>query len=410
MERRLPASLVLAAAMVLGNGSVRAQDWPQFRGPDGQGHSDATGLPLTWSETENVAWKTAVPGLGWSSPVIRGDRIWLTTAVDEGHSLRAVSIDRTSGRIVHDVEVIQVDDPGSIHSKNSHASPTAILDGDRVFVHYGAFGTACVSADGKVLWRNTELDYAHNHGPGGSPVLYDDLLIISCDGTDVQFVVALDKATGKIRWKKDRDGPMAFCTPLVIRVNGADQVVSPGGDQVVAYDPRTGDEIWRCRYDGYSVVPRPVFGHGLVFFSSGYNNPVLYAVRADGQGDVTETHVAWSFSRQAPHNPSPLLVGDELYTVSDRGMATCLDAKSGEEHWQERLEGGYSASPLFADGRIYFLNETGACTVIAPGVEFEQLATNQVDGRTLASLAVYEKALYLRTDTHLYRIEKRQGE
>jgi outer membrane protein assembly factor BamB len=414
--RRAVAGLSLCLALALvtmlpaeepSNGA--AVDWWQFRGPDGQGHSTATGLPLTWSETDNIVWKTPIEGLGWSSPTIVGTQIWVTTATEEGHSLRAVCLDRDSGRIVHDVEVFHKDDPGPIHGKNSHASPTPIVEDGRVFVHYGAHGTACVSTEGEVLWRNNELVYNHQHGPGGSPASFEDLLIIICDGTDVQFVVALEKATGAIRWKTDRVGPMAYCTPLVIRAGDVDQVVCPGGDHVAAYDPRTGAEIWRAKYTGYSVVPRPVYGDGLVFFSTSYNTPVFHALRPDGQGDVTDSHIAWKLERGAPHNPSPLLVGDELYIVSDGGVAQCIDPQTGESIWQERLGGAFSASPLYADGRIYFLNEEGESTVIAPGREYKELVRNQVEGRTLASLGVYGRALYLRTDKALYRIESFGG-
>lgn len=388
----------------------RAEDWPQFRGPDGQGHSAEHGLPLTWSETENIAWKAPIPGLGWSSPAIQGDQIWLTTALDEGHSLHAVCMNRTSGEIVHDVEVFRKADPGPIHDKNSHASPTPILEGDRVYLHFGAHGTACLTTDGEIVWKTEELKHDHRHGPGGSPILHGDLLIINCDGTDVQFVIALDKRTGQPRWRSEREGAMAYSTPLLINVSGREQLISAGGEQVIAYEPSSGQEIWRSRYPtGYSNVPRPVYGQGLVFVCSGYNTPQVYAIRPEGaQGDVTETHVAWKLERGAPHNPSPLLVGNELFVVSDRGIATCLDAKEGTVHWQERLGGNYSASPLYADGRIYYLNEEGLTTVVAPSTTFDQLAANQLDGRTLASMAVSQGALYLRSADHLYRIERRR--
>lgn len=373
MRLSTTAPLLLAAlaatlsSLIPLQNALAAETWPQFRGPTGQGHSQARGLPLTWSETENIEWKVPVAGLGWSSPVVLNGQLWLTTAVDEGHSLRALCFDPRSGKPLHDVEVFQKDDPGHIHNKNSHASPTPILEDGRVYVHFGAHGTAGLSTEGKVLWRNNELTYNHRHGPGGSPALYEDLLIISCDGTDVAFVVALDKNSGRIRWKQDREGPMAYYTPLVIQVNGQDQVICPGGDQVVAYEPRTGKEIWKCRYDGYSGIPRPVYGHGLVFICTGYNTPHLYAIRPDGQGDVTETHVAWSIEGDgAPHSPSLVLVGEELYMVSDRGIGSCLDAKTGKRHWQQRLGGNYSASPLAADGRIYFLDEAGKTTVLKP--------------------------------------------
>jgi len=386
-----------------------ADEWPQFRGPDGQGHASQRGLPLSWSETENIAWKTEIPGLGWSSPVIRGEKIWMTTATDEGRSLHAICLDVGAGKILRDVEVFQVESPGSVHSKNSHASPSPILEGERVYVHFGDNGTACLSSDGKVLWRNNELKYAHGHGPAGSPVLYKKMLIVSCDGTDIQYVAALDKETGKLRWKSDRQGRMAYSTPLVIRVGGQDQLVSTGGDAVVAYNPADGEEIWRVRYDGYSEVPRPVYGEGLVFVSSGYDSPVLYAIRPDGRGDVTETHVAWTTNKAAPLNPSPLVVGKDLYMVSDGGVASCLDAKTGEQRWQKRLPGKYSTSLLEADGRIYFTNEAGFTTVVKPGEEFESLAENQLDGRTQASMAVAGRAFFFRTDTHLYRIEERKA-
>jgi outer membrane protein assembly factor BamB len=387
---------------------MAAEDWPQFRGPTGQGHSSEHGLPLTWSETKNIAWKVAVPGKGWSSPVLQGEQIWLTTGMDEGHSLRALCLQRDTGRLLYDVEVFHKDNPAPIHSKNSHASPTPVLEGNRVYVHYGAHGTACLSNDGRVLWK-TELKYQHGHGPSGSPVMFEDLLIINCDGTDVQYVVALDKKNGQVRWKKMRDGQMSYSTPLVIAVGGADQVISTGANRVVAYNPRTGEEIWWSRYIGFSLVPRPVFGQGLVFICSGYDSPSVYAITPDGKGDVTGTHVVWSLQRGAPHNPSPLLVGDELYIVSDKGILTSLEAKTGKIHWQQRLAGEFSASPVYADGRIYFLNEEGETTVISPGTEFKKLATNTIEGRTLASLAISGKAIYLRSDTHLYRIQEGGG-
>lgn len=402
-----------ATAADAGKGKAAVAEWPEFRGPDGQGHAAGQDLPLTWSETENIVWKTPIAGLAWSSPVIQGQQIWLTAATDEGHSLRAVCLDRAAGKILHDVEVFHPEDPGKMHKKNSHASPTPILEGDRVYVHYGTNGTACLTSAGKIVWKNDELKYTMVHGCGGSPVLVDDLLVFSCDGGDVQFVVALDKRTGKVRWKTDRDGLVtrkhfAFSTPLALRVGATDEVISPGADEVVSYETKTGKPLWRVRYEGgYSVVPRPVFGKGLVFVSSGYDTPVLLAIRPDGTGDITDTHVAWSLKKGAPHNPSPLVVGDELYIVSDRGVATCLDAFSGEVQWQERLGGNFSASPLSARGRIYFLDEDGITTVIAPGREYKELAKNQLDGRTLASLAVAGRAIYMRTDTHLYRIEQK---
>jgi outer membrane protein assembly factor BamB len=396
-----------------------AEDWPQFRGPDGQGHSGEKEAPLEWSETKNIAWKTRIPGRAWSSPAVQGDLIWITTAAEpggipsaeanllpRGRSLRALALDRATGKIVRDVEVFRLTDAGGMHAKNSHASPTPIVDRDRVYVHFGTLGTAALSSGGAVLWT-TRLAYNQAHGTGGSPELAGDLLIINCDGADVQFVVALDKNSGAIRWKSPRRGAMAYSTPLLIRAGGVEQIVSTGGRRAVAYEPATGKEIWSVRYgDGFSNVPRPVFAHGLVYLCTGFYQPELMAVRPDGKGDVTATHVAWTQRRSVPLTPSPIVVGGEIYMVSDNGIATAMDARSGKVQWQERLGGNYSASPVYAGGRIYFLSEEGVSTVIAPGAEFRKLAVNELEGPSLASMAVSGGSIFLRTGSHLYRIGK----
>ncbi|HKX32614.1 MAG TPA: PQQ-binding-like beta-propeller repeat protein [Blastocatellia bacterium] len=384
---------------------VAAQDWPEFRGPAGQGHSSERGLPLTWSETKNVRWKVPLPGKGWSSPAIQGDRIWLTTATEEGKSLRALLIDRNTGAIQKNIELFRLKSLGPLHSKNSQASPTPVIEGGRVYLHFGAHGTACLTQSGEIVWK-TRLEYDNGqHGPGGSPVIYDNLLIVNCDGQTAQSVVALDKATGKVRWQKFREGAQAYATPLVLRLPGGDQVISPGAFRAISYEPRTGKELWEVKYgSGFSNVPRPVFGNGLVFICTGFNFPTLLAVRADGRGDVTQSHLAWTLKRGVPLTPSPLLIGDELYLVSDNGIASCLDAKTGTAHWQVRLGGNHSASPVYADGRIYFLSEEGESVVIAPGRQYKALATNQLDGRTLASMAVSGGSIFVRSETHLYRL------
>jgi outer membrane protein assembly factor BamB len=383
----------------------RPKDWPEFRGPMGQGHSDERGLPLTWSETKNVRWKVEIPGKGWSSPAILGDRIWLTTATEEGKSLRAISVDRKTGAILQNVEVFRLKSLGNLNLKNSQASPTPVLEGERVYLHFGANGTACITRSGEMVWK-TRLDYDNGqHGPGGSPVIYDDLLIVSCDGRDVQYVVALDKLTGKARWKKFREGYQAYTTPIVVRLPAGDQVISPGAFRAVSYEPRTGKEIWQVRYgDGFSNVPRPVYGNGLVFLCTGFQQPSLLAVRLDGRGDVTKSNIAWELNRGVSLTPSPLLVGDELYIVSDNGIASCIDSKTGALNWRVRLGGNHSASPIYADGRIYFLSEEGESVVIAPGKEFKELARNQLDGQTLASMAVSDNSIFVRSQTHLYRL------
>ena len=394
--RVLPALLVVLAGL-----AVHAEDWPAFRGPTGQGHSAERRLPLEWSESRNVLWKSTVPGRGWSSPVVADGRVWVTTATDDGESLRALAFDVDTGQELVNAEVLRLRDGDLLNAKNSRASPTPIVEGDRVYVHFGADGTAALTTSGEVLWT-VRLRYESQHGNGGSPVLYGDLLILSCDGSDTAFVVALDKRTGKVVWKTPRRQPFdqAYSTPLVIKVGDRDEVVSAGAYRAAAYDPLTGRELWWVGYrEGFSNVPRPVYGHGLVYIATGFQQPSLLAVRPDRQA-----RVVWALSRSAPLTPSPLLVGDELYVVNDVGIASCLDAETGATHWRERLGGSYSASPVYADGRIYFLSEEGTATVIAPGREFRKLAVNALDGAALASMAVSSGSFFIRTHSHLYRV------
>ena len=387
-----------------------ANDWPQFRGPNGQGYSSDTELPLEWNESKNIVWKVPVPGLGWSSPVIADGRVWLTSSLTNGTgaSLRLLGYDLTSGQELFNTEVFHVDDSNSPNPKNSLASPTPVIDpsGDRIYVHFGAYGTAALTTAGDVLW-STNFPYISQHGNGGSPILYQDLLILSIDGYDTAYVVAIDTITGKERWRAMRQAPVsqAYSTPLVIRVGENDQIVSVAAYRTTAHDPSTGKEIWSVGYrDGFSNVPRPVYGQGMVYLSTGFQTPSLLAVQTDGVGDVTNTHVAWRLNRGAPLTPSPLLVGNELYVINDFGIVTCINATTGDVHWQNRIGGNHSASPVYANGRIYFQSEEGITTVIQSGTNFQILAQNELDGETLASMAVSSGTVVIRTNSHLYRI------
>jgi hypothetical protein len=425
----LPAAAMLCTAAL-------AVEWPQWRGPDGQGHARATGLPTTWSESHNVAWKTAIPGRGWSSPVIEGQTVWLTTAIEtparaedverrlkantgdqpltllEQVELRAVGLDRDTGRLTHNVLLLTVPEPQWVHRLNSYASPTPVIGEGRLYCHFGALGTACLDTrSGQVVWTNTELVVMHENGPGSSPVLWRDRLIFHMDGSDRQFIAALDKRTGRLAWKTDRSGEMranpqmrkSYGTPLLVNINGREQLVSPAADWVYGYDPASGRELWRLNYGllGFSISPRPVAGHGMIFMSTAFSRPNVLAIRHEG---VREPEIVWRFTSGGPTMPSPLLVGEELYFVSDGGILTCLDARTGAEHYRERLGGNFSASPLHADGKIFVSTREGVTAVLKPGRRFELLATNALPGTILASPAAVDGALFLRTEAALYRI------
>lgn len=398
-----------------GNTAPAAEDWPQFRGPGQQGISAATGVPITWSGSKNVAWKTELPGSGWSSPVLSGGRIYLTSAVTDGAtSLRALCVNAADGKVIWDRELFRPDAGATkMHKKNSLASSTPIVENGKLYVHFGHMGTACLDLEGKVIWKQTEIKYSPVHGNGGSPALVDGVLIFSCDGAGAPFVVGLDAATGKINWKTPRNTHAArkfsFSTPLAVTIDGKSLAVLPGSGFVGAYEPATGKEVWRVKYgEGYSVVPRPVYAHGLIYVGSGFDRAVVYAIKPGGaKGDVTETNVAWTINKGAPLTPSMVVVGDEIYFISDGGIATCADAKTGEIHWTHRVgTGGVSASPVVAEGRIYFQNEAGVGCVITAGKTFELLAENDLGERSLASYAVADNALYIRTEKHLWRIGK----
>jgi len=417
--------------------SIHAAEWPQWRGPDGQGHANAHDLPITFSETKNVAWRTEIPGRGWSSPVIDGNQIWLTTAIElptsetereqrlvgntnnqplnvaDKISLRAVCVDRSSGKLLHDIEVLVVSNPDPIHSLNTYASPSPVLADGLLYCHFGTYGTACVDTKSHdVVWTNDELRIKHENGPGSTPIVWGDLFIVHCDGSDQQYIAALDRKTGDRVWRTDRSGTMdpdpqmkkAYGTPIVIDIDGKPTVVSQGADWLYGYDPATGSELWKVAYGvlGFSIVPRPVSGHGMIYMSTSFMQPEILAIRFQDN----KPEIAWRFHRQAPQMPSPLLIGDELYMVSEKGIATCLNALTGEPYWSERLGGNFSSSPIFADGHIYVGNREGEMFVFDPGTTFQTVTKNQLDGQIMATPAAVDDQLIIRTDKALYCIRK----
>ena len=426
---RLCPTVLLAAILAAGHADA-GQDWPQFRGPQGDGTSTARNVPLTWSESNNIAWKVAVPGRGRSSPVVIGDRVWLTTALEQGvirtniksddmqtaeHvTLQAVGLDAKQGKELWRTTLFEVDKPAPVHWLNSWATPSPVIEKGQLYCDFGTFGTACLDArDGKILWQ-TCLPLDHQVGPGSSPVLWRDLLVLVRDGRDAQYVTALDKQTGRTVWKTDRppidtskgDLKKCFTTPLLIASGKGTQLLSPGARWVVSYDPDTGKELWRQRHgEGFSIGSCPVFSHGLAIFSTGCMRPQFLAVNIDGTGEIPATNVVWRITQQVPVMSSPVVSGEEMYWVSDDGMASCADPRTGEIYWQKRAGGRTFASPLYAEGRVYFFAQDGKTTVIRAGRQFEKLAENQLQGPVVATPAIVDGTIYLRTDTHLYRIQ-----
>lgn len=417
-ELRLTSVLFLSASLVLSEAAEA--HWPELRGQERNGQALAAKTPLSWSETNNVLWKTPIHDLGWSSPVIWENQIWVTTATADGKQMFTICVDAGTGRVIHDVKVFDTPQPEHVASVNSYASPTSAIEAGRVYVHYGTYGTACLDTrDGKILWTRRDLNCDHHEGPGGSLLLDGDRLYFTVDGRDVQYVIALDKATGETAWKTNRSVDYsqfpvncrkAFCTPILIDVAGRRQLISPGAKAMMACDPQTGAELWKVRYPGWSMVPRPLYGNGLLYIINDYERPELWAIRPDGRGDVTDTHVAWKVVKDVASMPSLLLIDDLLYMVRDEGIAQCLEANTGKVVWRERLKSQHSASPVYANGRIYLFSEKNLTTVIAPGREFRILSENQLDEKVMATPAVTGNAFILRSKTHLYRLEDKRVE
>ncbi|TWU05560.1 outer membrane protein assembly factor BamB family protein [Stieleria varia] len=394
-----------------------AQQWPTFRGPHGNGIAGEAKLPAVIDES-TVRWQTPIHGKGWSSPVVWGNEIWLTTATPDGKTMSVICVARDSGKILHDVVVKQNAEPAFCHPMNSYASPTPVVTAEHVFVHFGSYLTACLNkSDASMVWQRLDLSCDHHRGPASSPILYDGKLYIAYDGFDQQYVVALDAATGATVWRRDRDidygtdnGDLmkAYCTGHVIRVDGVEQLVYPSAVATIAYDPKTGEELWKVYHGGMNASARPIYSDGLIFLTNGMGSMV--AVQSGGHGDVTETGIVWDSKKSVAKKSSPMVVDGLLYMISDDGVATCRDAKTGEIHWQERLNGEYAASPILADHRIYFFSREGDILSIAPGVEYKVLGEGKLGDGFMASPAVVGNEMILRSKSMLYCVSAKSAD
>jgi outer membrane protein assembly factor BamB len=432
--------VALSIAISLGHTNSSAAtargNWPEFRGPFGNGHAsesangDSAGLPLTWSESENIRWKTPIPHRGWSTPVALGGQIWLTTATEDGHEFFVICVDAATGKILHNKKLFHCDEPEPLgNAVNCYATPSPTIEPGRVYVHFGSYGTACLDTNtGDVIWQRDDLPCRHFRGPSSSLILFENMLIVTMDGIDLQYVTALDKTTGQSIWRTDRDvewndqdvtGPgseqirggdhrKAHSTPLVFRgADGRPQMLSGGAKAAFAYDPHSGRELWRIEFDDFSVAPRPLFRDGIAYMVTGITHPELWAIDTKGRGNLTGTdYIKWRLTSRVAKTASPLLVDDLIYMINDDGVATCIDADTGKPVQQKRIGGRFAASPIYGDGRIYLCDQDGKTTVLKPGRELEILAANKLDEGCLASPAVDGRALILRTKTHLYRIEE----
>lgn len=394
-----------------------ADNWPEFRGVNGAGVIAEANLPFTWTTTKNVTWKVKIAGKGWSSPVVYDGKIFVTAATEDRRgnprALRVICVNAETGRIEWDKKVLTPRGKGIKHPKNSHSSSTPLVRNGRIYAHFAHMGTACLKLNGEILWAMNHLKYDPMHGTGSSPVLVGDKLIFNCDADGDPFIAAVNKNTGKVAWKTRRTQTKAtnkfsFCTPIVIKVDGIQQVVSPGSGAVWAYDPESGQELWRVDYGfGFSVTPRPVYGNGLIYVSSSHGDKSLYAIRPGGKGNVTGSHIKWKLEKDGPVTPTPLLIGRELYIVRDNGDVLCLDAINGKVHWQDEIKGAYSSSPVSGGGWIYVASEKGVFTVFKADKVFEKLAENDMKEKTYATPAIDGNALIVRTETMLYRIEEK---
>ena len=408
-------SISLASCLVI----EANEQWSQFRGHYGNGIIKSTSAPINWSDNTNIDWKTPIHDRGWSSPVIWNDQIWMTTATKEGNKMYAICVNKLSGKIEHDIHVFDVKSPQAITNENTYASPTPVVEEGRVYVHFGTYGTACISTkDGQILWKRRDLNCDHEigAGPASSPFIYNNFLIFNVDGRDVQYVIALNKETGETAWKTNRSVDFsdvqvnqrkAYGTPFIIPRGNSNQMVSIGAKGVYSYDPENGKELWKAEHRGWSIAPRPVYGEGLVFTMIDRDRPEMWAIKPNGSGDITETHIEWKETKRMPPRASPIIIKGLLFVVDRNGYISCIEAKTGKSIWQKRMKGRFSASPILANNLIYFFNEDTVCTIIKPTRELEIVAENKLSSdKLMATPAFDENSIYIRTENNLYRIKE----
>lgn len=419
------ASLFLVASLA----SAFAENWPSFRGLTRQGISMERNLPLNWNAESNVVWKTEIPGQGWSSPVVWEDRVFVTTATDEGTKCRVICVDRKSGKIAWNKEVFE-QVPRRKESKNSYATPTAATDGRQVYAVFGDGSMVALTMDGTVVWTNRDVKFYSRHGLGASPLVYSNLVIMPFDGSnpiasagvypkvsdeeklgwqipwDKSFIAALDTKTGRRIWTAKRGmSRIAHVSPILVDDGEKDILVSGAGDRVQGFNVMTGEQLWSAYAQGEGVTPSPVYGDGRLFASSGFEKTTLRCWQlADAKGDITTNALQWEGKKGVPTQPSPIYVKPYLYTITDGGIATCFAPDDGEIIWQERVGGNHSASPVYGDRRIYFLSEEGETTVINAGSEFKILAKNTLKEKCQASIAISQGQLFIRGEKNLYCI------
>ncbi len=421
-SRPISAPFIIISALLFFNQQVHAQQsWTNFRGNNLDGISEATSCPIKWTPDSAIVWKTKIHGRAWSSPVVIDNQIWMTTASTDGKEMSAVCVDFRTGEILKDAIVFRPDSIESKHDINSYATPTPCIEQEFVYVHFGQYGTACLrTSDASVVWQRSDMYCKHVQGPGSSPLIYKNMLILHLEGTDRQRIIALDKATGSTIWETERPaelydklepiGKKAYITPIIINVNGRDLMISNGSAVCIAYDPMTGQEVWRVAQGEDSTISMPVTDGNMVYFYTGFvtkgddRYAELFAVDPSGSGDVTSTHIRWRMEAPILQLSTPIVRDGLLYTVDTKNIIMCIEATTGEIVWSTRAKGKFNSSPVFAAGNIYFCSTTGETTVIKAGREYEKLAANELDGEIWTTPVVIDNSLLIRTSEYLYKI------